>query len=255
MAPLAALLKGLAYTSLLSAPLILRQTGTFVPRPGYFPATGDDTIAGGIFCISLADLGSYLARSGNNPGGTGSESPRGTAAATSGSGPYPAQQFLDPALPKHTIFAPKTPPAGNVSLPFIAWGNGGCGTDPAPFRNFLLEVASHGYVIAADGRAGGVGGQSQMMVADMKAAVTWGTSGGASKYGNVNVSAVTTMGQSCGGLEAMSTAYRDERVKRTVLLNIAIFQDERRYLLEQINIPVAYFVGGPKDMGYPNVST
>ncbi|KAK6820725.1 alpha/beta-Hydrolase [Apiospora arundinis] len=36
-----------------AAPITLRQTGTFVPRPGYFPATGDDTIAGGIFCISL----------------------------------------------------------------------------------------------------------------------------------------------------------------------------------------------------------
>lgn len=59
-----------------AAPITLRQTGTFVPRPGYFPATGDDTIAGGIFCISLPDLAAYLQRTGNNPGATGSESPR-----------------------------------------------------------------------------------------------------------------------------------------------------------------------------------
>jgi hypothetical protein len=233
--------------------LVARQTGTFVPRPGNFPATGDDTIAGGIFCISLTDLATYLSRTGNNPAGSGTESPRGGGAATSGSGPYAAQSFLDPALPKHTIFAPKTPPAGNVSLPFIAWGNGGCGTDPTSFRNFLTEVASYGYVIAADGRAGGVPGQSQMMVTDMRAAVDWASAGKASKYGNVNINNITTMGQSCGGLEAMSTAYHDERIKRIVLLNIAIFQDERRYLLQEIKVPVAYFIGGPKDMGYPNV--
>lgn len=52
----------------------------------------------------------------------------------------------------------------------------------------------------------------------------------------------------------MSTACNDPRVKRIMLFNIAIFQDERRYLLEKINVPVAWFVGGPKDMGYPNVS-
>jgi hypothetical protein len=38
-----------------------------------------------------------------------------------------------------------------------------------------------------------------------------------------------------------------------MMFNIAIFQDERRYLLQEIKVPVAWFVGGPKDMGYPNV--
>lgn len=60
------------------APVLDRrqQATPFVPRPGYFPPTGDDTIAGGIFCISLPDLAAYLQRVGNNPGSTGSESPR-----------------------------------------------------------------------------------------------------------------------------------------------------------------------------------
>jgi dienelactone hydrolase len=139
-------------------------------------------------------------------------------------------------------------------MPFIAFGNGGCGTDPTTYKNFLLEVASHGYVIAADGLAGGNIGESQTMVTDMRASVDWATAGGASKYGTVNTSQITTMGHSCGGLEAMSTAYHDKRISRIVMLDIAIFQDERRYLLQEIKVPVAWFVGGPKDMGYPNVS-
>src|SRR5262249_19560138 len=129
----------------------------------------------------------------------------------------------------------------------------GCGTDPTSYRNFLTEIASHGYVIAADGVQGGTRGAAQSMVTDMRASLDWASKGGAAKYGNVNTSAIVTMGHSCGGLEAMSTAYRDERVKLIMMFNIAIFQDEKRYLLQEIKVPVAYFVGGPKDMGYPNV--
>ncbi len=138
-------------------------------------------------------------------------------------------------------------------MPIIAWGNGGCATDPSTHRNLLIEVASHGYVVIADGIAGGRTGASQSMVSDMKAAITWAVGGGASKYGTVNASALATMGHSCGGLEAMSAGYHDDRVKRIILLNIGIFQDEKRYLLQEIKVPVAWFVGGPKDMGYPNV--
>ncbi|KAI1343447.1 hypothetical protein F5Y15DRAFT_427834 [Xylariaceae sp. FL0016] len=228
-----------------------RQTSTFVPKPGNFPATGDDTIAGGIFCISLPDLATYLQRTGNNPAATGSESPTGAGAATSGSGPYPAHATTDAGLPNHTIYAPKTPPPANLSLPFISWGNGGCATSSASYRNFLTEIASHGYVIAADGPMTGAGtGQSR--VSDSRASIDWAMRGGAAKFGSVNLDNITTAGHSCGGLEAMSTAYHDEKVKRIMMFDIAIFQDERRYLLSEIKVPVAWFVGGPKDMGYPN---
>lgn len=157
----------------------------------------------------------------------------------------------DSSLPNHTIYAPKTPPA-NVSLPFISWGNGGCATSSSSYRNFLTEIASHGYVIAADGPASG-SGSGQTKVQDQRHSLDWAFSGGASRYGTINLENVTTAGHSCGGLEAMSTAYHDERVKRIMMFDIAIFQDDRRYLLQEIKVPVSWFVGGPKDMGFPNV--
>jgi hypothetical protein len=227
------------------------RQGTFVPRPGYFPATGDDTIAGGIFCISLSDLAAYLQRTGNNPGATGPESPQGPGSVTSGSGPYPAQMTTDPSLPNHTIYAPKQAPPSSVKLQFISWGNGGCSTDGAGYRNLLTEIASYGYVIAADGAPGG-GGGGQSRVQDSRDSIDWAVRGGAAKYGTIDTENITSAGHSCGGLEAMSVAYHDTRVKRIILFNIAIFQDERRYLLSEIKVPVAWFVGGPKDMGYPN---
>ncbi|KAH9905153.1 hypothetical protein F4778DRAFT_695755 [Xylariomycetidae sp. FL2044] len=231
--------------------LAARQAGTFVPSPGHFPETGDDTIAGGIFCISLPDLATYLQRTGNNPAATGTESPTGAGTVTSGSGPYPAQMTSDPGLPNHTIYAPVSPPPEDVSMPFISWGNGGCATSSATYRNFLTEIASYGYIIAADGPISG-GGAAQSKVQDSRDSIDWAMGGGAAKFGTIDLENITTAGHSCGGLEAMSTAYHDERVKRIMMFDIAIFQDERRYLLEEITVPVAWFVGGPKDMGYPN---
>jgi hypothetical protein len=234
--------------------LVLSQgTGQFVPKPGYFPATGDDTIAGGIFCIPESDIGKYTAGTPAANGGTGSESPQGTGAVTSGSGPYPAVMLADSGLPYHTIYAPKTPPAGNLSMPFISWANGACMTDGLQYRNLLTEIASHGYVIAADGPpTGSKGGQSK--VQDSRDSIDWAMQGGAKKYGNIDTSKIASAGHSCGGLEAMSVGYHDARVKLMMLFNIAIFMDEKRYLLSELKVPVAWLVGGPKDMGFITVS-
>lgn len=223
---------------------------SFVPAPGNFPAKADGDYAGGIFSIPLSELGKYA-----GAGGTGTETPKGNGAKTSGSGPYPAQMIQDSSLPNHTIFAPKTPPAGNLSLPFIAWGNGACTLGAGTYENFLKEIASYGYVIAADGSPSGSSStSSQSTVQMMRDSVDWATAGKAAKYGNVDKSAITTAGHSCGGLEAYSTAYHDDRVKRIMLFDIAIFQDDRRYLLKEINVPVAYIIGGKNDMGYSTVS-
>ncbi|KAH6667933.1 hypothetical protein B0J14DRAFT_567283 [Halenospora varia] len=242
----------LTFLLLLGAlPLSFGQTtGQFQPKPGYFPATGDDTIAGGIFCIPLSDLPKYTA---NTPGdATDSESPKGTGAVTSGSGPYPAAMLSDSSLPNHTIYAPKTPPSGNVSMPFISWANGACMTDGSQYRNLLTEIASHGYIIAANGPpTSSKGGQSK--VQDSRDTIDWAIKNSASsKYGNIDTSKIASAGHSCGGLEAMSVGYHDSRVKLMMLFDIAIFMDEKRYLLGELRSPVAWLVGGVKDMGFVN---
>ncbi|EHA47657.1 hypothetical protein MCOR27_000695 [Pyricularia oryzae] len=241
----AAVLAGSAAASR-SAKVESRQA-PFTPRPGYFPATGDDTIAGGIFCIPLNELGTAVANL-NLPGGVGTEVPRAGAPGPA-NGPYPARVVTDPSLPGHTLYVPSTPPPANVSVPFIAWGNGGCAMDGgATYRSMLLMIASHGYVVSADGP---VAQQRQSLVSDMRASVDWALSGGADKYAKIDRDKIITAGHSCGGLSAMSTAYHDPRIHRVMLFNIAIFQDNRRYLLQEIKVPVAWFIGGPKDMGHP----
>jgi hypothetical protein len=237
-------------TALLLLSALSLTSAQFVPSPGNFPATGDDVNAGGIFCIPLSSLPTYAAQF--PPTALGTESPKTAGTITSGSGPYPAQMTTDSTLTSHTIYAPKTPPAGNLSMPFIAWANGACQTDGSLYRNFLTEIASWGYVIAADGApSGGAGGQSKIQ--DSRDSIVWATSGKAAKYGNVDTTKIATAGHSCGGLEAMSTGYHDARVKLMMLFDIAIFTDDKRYLLQELKSPVAWFVGGTKDMGFLNV--
>jgi dienelactone hydrolase len=120
----------------------------------------------------------------------------------------------------------------------------------------LVEIASWGYLVAADGTPTGSGfaqGQ-QSKVQDMRDSLDWAFAGKGKKYGNIDLTKVTTAGHSCGGLESYSNAYHDERVKGVMLFNIAIFQDDRRYLLQEIKVPVLYLIGGSKDMGYTTVS-
>lgn len=222
------------------------------------PKDGDCSISGGIFSIGFPkELMTYLSKKGLSMG-SGGEDPKAAAPATEkGSGKYPAAMKVDPGLPDHTIYAPATPP--DVDMPFLTWGNGACGVTPhaaslaqfgAGYDNFLMEIASHGYVIAANGPMSG----SQTQNKDVRASLDWVKAGGAKAYGKVDVSKIATMGHSCGGLEGMSVSYHNPDVKLTLMFNIATFFDDKRFLLKELKAPVAWFVGNPTDMGHENVS-
>jgi hypothetical protein len=140
-----------------------------------------------------------------------------------GSGPYHAALFTDPTLPKHTIYAPATPPT-NIKLPVIVWGNGLCAATGTFFNNFLMEIASHGFIVIADGApaaassststsSSGGGtlssllGSLQMLSSgistakDQLDAVKWVVqSDKTAKYGNVDLDNIAAAGQSCGGI-------------------------------------------------------
>ena len=72
-----------------------------------------------------------------------------------GTGPYPAIVEADPTLATHTIYRPQALDifGTTLRLPIVAWGNGGCTNSSFPFRNFLLEIASHGFLVVAIGLA------------------------------------------------------------------------------------------------------
>jgi hypothetical protein len=117
---------------------------------------------------------------------------------TGGSGQYKAHVLEDATLRGHTIFAPASFPAGK-KLPLVLWGNGGCLAMGQVHGNVLTDIASHGYVVIANG------GKNPPDVTfskntDMFDAALWAANRGA-KY-NIDTTRVATAGQSCGGMQA-----------------------------------------------------
>jgi dienelactone hydrolase len=85
--------------------------------------------------------------------------------------------------------------------------------------------------------------------------VNWAFAGAAgSKYGTPDTSKIAVAGQSCGGIQAYSAAYKDARIKFVGIFNSGVFAGNQRALLAQIKQPVALFHGGPLDIAYQNVS-
>jgi dienelactone hydrolase len=242
------------------------------------PAKGYDKIIGGIFGIS--NLAGELAK--NNPNGSSSKgSPKGSSfnfppgpefpkpgsrSTGGGSGPYKAIVRLDSTIPDHTVYAPEMPPPATVKLPVIVWGNGGCLSFGTMFEDFLTEIASYGFLIVANGPPGnstvpgntpgaglvGALGRGESKVEQLTQSVDWIKSGGGSKYGNIDVDKIAAAGQSCGGLEAYSASYHDERIKLTVLFNSGVIEAGRKCLLRELKSPVAFFLGGPNDIANAN---
>jgi hypothetical protein len=120
-----------------------------------------------------------------------------------GSGPYKARYLEDPTLANHTIYVPEKPPP--VKMPIIAWANGFCLPTGQMYANFLSEIASHGYMVIANGRID-TGGKLYPSTRDSELikSIDWATTNPAARqYGNLDTKAISVAGQSCGGLNAV----------------------------------------------------
>jgi hypothetical protein len=167
---------------------------------------------------------------------------------TFGSGKHPAYYSTEPGLKGYTIYAPKTPPTGEI-LPVILWGNGMCMDQGLGFRNFLTEVASHGYFIIANGEPEGKG---QSADTKMGVALNWvEKNAGSGKYAHVDKTKVAAAGQSCGGLQAYKVSV-DKRITLTGIFDSGNLQGN--FKVSSLHAPVGYFLGGTSDVAYSAVS-
>lgn len=115
-----------------------------------------------------------------------------------GSGQYKAKVIEDASLAGHTIFVPKALPEGK-KLPLLLWGNGGCIALGQTHGNVLTDIASHGYVVIANGRANPPNVTFAKNTDMFDAALSAAKNG--DKY-NIDVTRVASAGQSCGGMQA-----------------------------------------------------
>jgi hypothetical protein len=252
-------------SALVFLPFVLGQTGPL-------PAKGDNGQLGGIFGITGG-----VPKNGPTNEPSPGISAKGSEFSLSkkrirdfGSGPYKAKHFADSTIPGQTVYAPKSPAPG-IKLPVMVWGNGGCTNSGTLFYDVLVEIASYGYLIVANGPpVSGIPEEGEIeldpmldpydakfgksKVQQMTDSVDWIVKGGASKYGNIDTTKIVAAGQSCGGLEAYSASYHDNRIKLTLVINSGVLNENQKHMLKELTAPVGYFLGGPKDAGYLNVS-
>lgn len=191
-------------------------------------------------------------------------------------GPYAVTVETDASLPTHTIYRPIDLAAVKGKLPIVAWGNGACANSSERFIPFLTKIASHGFLVVAIGPKdapplvlNAAPGQGAPIAAPKTTAhqlidaIDWAQAQNAKAgpyKGRIDTGAVAVMGQSCGGLQAIE-ASSDPRVKTTVVWNSGVIVDQTglpklsnatKDSLKAYHAPVAYFIGGPVDVAYPN---
>ncbi|GIE28664.1 hypothetical protein Ait01nite_017090 [Actinoplanes italicus] len=171
-------------------------------------------------------------------------------AAVGGSGPYPADYETSSGLPNHTIYRPQNLPA--EKLPVFVWGNGGCSGNGLSQQNFLREIASHGFLAIANGAPNGSGSTTaQQLTQSIDWAVAENSRSGSKYYGRLDTTRIAAGGFSCGGLEAYAVS-GDPRVTTTTIFSSGLLNDADDYQLRRLTRPIAYFIGGPSDIAYPN---
>lgn len=200
--------------------------------------------------------------------------PAAHAADPVGSGAEPAIVYSDASLPTHTIYRPAQLTS---RYPVVLWGNGSCVDSNFGYREFLAEVASHGFIVLAIGPHRDSPPPRAQRSADpadwppfetrysqMLDALDWIAAENEREaspfFGRVAVDKVAVMGHSCGGLQAVKASV-DPRVTTVVVLNSGMMADDDQYMrrhelqrsiLDEMHAPIAYFIGGESDIAYPN---
>jgi hypothetical protein len=188
-----------------------------------------------------------------------------------GTGPHPAVVTEDWTLPGMTIYRPRdlSPFGAAGGLPILLWGNGACANTTQEHKNFLNEIASHGYLVLA------IGLLDQIEVRDETSrkmtrpgqlidALDWILAENGSTesvyFGRIDGSKVAAMGMSCGGLQAIEIS-DDPRISTTVVANSGVLPEPSpipgmppltKEDLERYHAPVLYLMGGPSDIAYDN---
>lgn len=201
---------------------------------------------------------------------------------TPGTGAYPALKEQDLGLPDHVIYRPADlTKLGTRRLGIIAWGNGGCSADGASTRLHLAELASHGYLVIANGTIRTGPGlpppppppmpepgkpftppppetTAEQLVEAIDWAVAENGRAGSPYQGKLDTQAIAVAGWSCGGLQALKIAASDPRVTTAVIHNSGILPQPRpgmdvgKDTLGKLRTPLIYILGGPTDIAYAN---
>lgn len=114
----------------------------------------------------------------------------------------------------------------------------------------LIEWASHGILVIADGSPTGSGRDTSAL---LKKGLDWAVANaGKGNYSTVDASRVGVAGQSCGGLLAYDLE-SDRRVTALGIFNSGALNAQQRRKIPSFTKPIAYFLGGKSDIAWAQV--
>lgn len=228
---------------------------------------------------NLAVLTGLIAATGN---AQSTAAPVRQIGPATGTGGYPAIAEARADAAGYTLYRPARLP--NTPLPLVLWGNGGCRDNGLSAARFLREIASHGYVVIANGApreeppvverlqppaASAPAGPptrtaDETSVEQLLGAIDWAARANARRgdplFRHVDLSRIAVMGHSCGGLQGLA-AGADPRIDAVVAFASGVYERPgtgrsgvaiRKADLRKLHTPVAYVLGGPEDVAYPN---
>lgn len=201
-----------------------------------------------------------------------------------GNGPYKAWMVGDTTLLTHTIYRPAdlSPFGSKQKLPIVVWGNGGCRNGSSETRNFLSEIASHGFLVIAVGSITNAlintneqGGDSRLMLDAIDWAIAENSRPSSPYFQKIDITKIAAMGQSCGGLMTLDVL-KDSRMTTLVLWNSGLIIPTpvqpgaanaqaqttpqrvgfktKKSDLQKLHSSIAYFVGGESDNATKNAA-
>jgi len=188
-----------------------------------------------------------------------------------GRGGFPAIVTEEAALPGITVFRPRdlAPFGDDRKLPVLLWANGACANTTYEHKNFLNEIASHGYLVLGIGlldelEERGEASREPTQASQLLVALDWILAENASATsdyrGKIDGTKVAAMGMSCGGLQAIEIS-GDSRITTSVICNSGVLPEPSTFRLmpaltkddlKRFHGPVLYIMGGPTDIAYGN---
>ena len=161
----------------------------------------------------------------------------------------------DQGINEGTIYRPQDL-GPDKNYPVFVWGEGACALNGTDNSASMAQIASHGYVVIADGRPSGSGSRPMEMSqgAALLAYIDWIIAENRKPcsiyYQSIDTTKIASNGFSCGGMLAMGTAH-DPRITTWGLTSSGSFNDNHS-LWNSVHTPVLIVEGEQDGTGAYN---
>jgi hypothetical protein len=179
--------------------------------------------------------------------------------SVSGSGPHKVviETNSDPGIKAGTIYRPEDLEPGK-KYPIFVWGEGACTQNGLSNKTAMVEIASHGYFVVADGTPNGTGSitmdrsKLEAMGAPLRAYIDWAIAENgkpcSAYYQSIDTTKISSNGFSCGGLMAQGTVM-DPRITTWGVTSSGMKGADPSFY-DMIHTPVLFVEGGTSDQAY-----